>query len=86
MDAAPPFDHTPMERAAAAVGGVRPLAKLCHVTYQAVQKWIDSRIPAERVLEVERHTGVSRHELRPDLYPRDGTWPGAQTQAIGQRA
>ena len=27
------------------------------------------KLPAERVLEVERLTGVSRHDLRPDIYP-----------------
>lgn len=26
-----------------------------------------SLIPAERVMEVERATGISRHDLRPDL-------------------
>ena len=40
--------------------GVRPSA-LC--------KWERGRIPAERVIEVERITGIPRHELRPDLYP-----------------
>lgn len=25
------------------------------------------RVPADRVLEIERVTGISRHELRPDL-------------------
>jgi DNA-binding transcriptional regulator YdaS (Cro superfamily) len=25
-------------------------------------------VPAERVLEIERLTGVSRHELRPDVF------------------
>ncbi|MDQ0305303.1 transcriptional regulator [Ancylobacter polymorphus] len=29
------------------------------------------RVPAERVLDVERITGISRHDLRPDLYPRE---------------
>lgn len=48
------------------------LAKLCNVTYEAVRKWREfNRLPAERVLEVERATGISRHELRPDLYPRE---------------
>jgi DNA-binding transcriptional regulator YdaS (Cro superfamily) len=27
------------------------------------------RVPAEYVLLVEKATGVSRHKLRPDLYP-----------------
>jgi DNA-binding transcriptional regulator YdaS (Cro superfamily) len=26
-------------------------------------------LPAERVLDIERVTGIPRHELRPDLYP-----------------
>lgn len=26
------------------------------------------RVPAERVLEIESMTGVSRHELRPDVF------------------
>jgi DNA-binding transcriptional regulator YdaS (Cro superfamily) len=26
------------------------------------------RVPAERVLEVEQLSGISRHELRPDVY------------------
>lgn len=39
------------------------------ISLQAVSKW--DRIPAERVLTVEKITGISRHELRPDLYPRE---------------
>lgn len=34
-----------------------------------VTRWAQKRVPAERVLEIERLTGVSRHQLRPDLYP-----------------
>lgn len=38
----------------------------------AISGWLKrNRIPAERVLDVERITGVSRCDLRPDLYPRD---------------
>lgn len=39
------------------------------VNKTTVRWWERRRVPAERVLEVERVTGVSRHELRPDLYP-----------------
>jgi DNA-binding transcriptional regulator YdaS (Cro superfamily) len=45
------------------------LADLMGVTPQAITKWRNNRIPAERVLEIERLTGVSRHCLRPDIYP-----------------
>mgnify|MGYP002721069339 CR=1 FL=1 len=41
----------------------------------AVSQW--TQIPAERVLEVERITGVPRHQLRPDLYPIDRPAPEA---------
>jgi len=49
----------------------RRLAALLKVSPQAISKWKNGRIPAERVLEIERLTGVSRHDLRPDLYPRE---------------
>ena len=39
------------------------------VNKSTVTRWLQKRIPAERVLEVERITGVPRHELRPDIYP-----------------
>ena len=56
-----------IERAAAAVGGPAALGRLIGVTSQAISQW--KKVPAERVLAVEVASGVSRHELRPDLYP-----------------
>lgn len=44
------------------------VARKLGITPQAVGKW--KRVPPERVIEVEQATGVSRHRLRPDLYPR----------------
>lgn len=32
----------------------------------AISQW--TQVPAERVLDVERITGLSRYRLRPDLY------------------
>lgn len=34
-----------------------------------VTRWAQKRVPAERVVEIERVTGIPRHDLRPDLYP-----------------
>lgn len=37
----------------------------------ALCKWERGRIPAERVPEIARVTGIPRHLLRPDLYPAE---------------
>ena len=48
-------------------------AELVGVSQVSVSKWINQskRLPAEYVLIVENATGVSRHDLRPDIYPRE---------------
>ena len=53
------------------VGSQSAFARLCGVSQTAVWKWLQSgkRLPAEHVLRVEANTGVSRHLLRPDIYP-----------------
>ncbi len=54
-------------------GGPSKLGGVLGISAQAVCKW---RIcPSRRVLSVERAPGVSvtRHELRPDLYPLEPT-------------
>ena len=55
-----------IELAAEKVGGVAELARQIGVTRQAVHQW--QRIPAERVRDIERITGLPREFLRPDLY------------------
>lgn len=52
-------------------GGIQQLADLLGIRYQAVHKWTKGSVPAERVLQIEKVTGISRHQLRSDLYPRD---------------
>jgi len=42
------------------------LARAINVTPGAISQW--DRVPAERVIEVERLTGISRHDLRPDIF------------------
>ena len=51
-----------------AVGTRYRLAKLVGVTPTAVLAW--TRVPNDRIIDVERVTGVDREELRPDLFKR----------------
>lgn len=48
-------------------GRASRLAEGLGIFPSAISQW--TQVPAEQVLEVERLTGVSRHDLRPDLYP-----------------
>ncbi len=47
-------------------GSLRRVAEKLGVTRQAIQQW--SSVPVKRVLMMEEMTGVSRYELRPDIY------------------
>ncbi|TKA90377.1 transcriptional regulator [Halopseudomonas bauzanensis] len=61
-----------ISKAADKAGGQSALAKLIGVSGQAVNRMCTTgRVPAERVLAIEKATGISRHELRPDLYPKE---------------
>ena len=60
-----------LERAVATIGGLSKLASRIGVRPQVIVNWRSRGIPAARVLDIERATEgkVTRHELRPDLYP-----------------
>lgn len=58
--------HTPLGKAIIAAGTASELARRLGITVQSIQQW--KQIPAKRVIEIERVTGVPRKELRPDLY------------------
>jgi DNA-binding transcriptional regulator YdaS (Cro superfamily) len=50
---------------AAGWGPARLSSRMDDITPQAISQW--RQVPADRVIEIERITGISRHELRPDL-------------------
>ena len=53
-------------------GGQSALARAIGKSQGHISVWLKRRyIPAEMVLPIERATGVSRHLLRPDIYPLD---------------
>jgi DNA-binding transcriptional regulator YdaS (Cro superfamily) len=65
------MDHqSPLARAISLVG-LKPLAIVLGVSYQAVQKYEYIGISAERVIAISMATNwqVTPHELRPDIYP-----------------
>ena len=52
---------------AARAGGLKKLARELGIRHQSIYSWRKG-VPASRVLDVERLTGISRHMLRPDIY------------------
>lgn len=50
-------------------GAKSRIAKALGITHGAVSQW--DRVPAERVVEVERVTGIPREQLRPDLFRKE---------------
>ena len=63
----PSIESEALRRAKAAAGNAAKLARKLGITAQALSQW--DRVPAVRVLDVERITGIPRHELRPDMHP-----------------
>jgi len=59
-----------LREAAQRVGGMSALAQSIGLTRSAIYQW-KSRIPAERVMDIESATGIPRTRLRPDLYKAD---------------
>ncbi|HDC4402261.1 TPA: helix-turn-helix domain-containing protein [Enterobacter kobei] len=60
---------TGIELAILRSGSASTLGALIGVSKMAVSLWRRKGIPAERVLPIYAVTGVTPHELRPDLYP-----------------
>lgn len=60
---------TGIDKAIKVAGSAAALARLMGVTKMAVGHWRRSGVPSERVRKIAQFTGVTPHELRPDLYP-----------------
>jgi TorA maturation chaperone TorD len=55
-----------LQEAIRAVGGVTELARRIGISQPSVSNW--TKVPAERVLQVENASGIARTILRPDLF------------------
>lgn len=62
---------TALQKAVDVVGSQAALARAIGKKQQHVQYWLKTKVPGEYVIQIEKATEgqVTRHELRPDLYP-----------------
>lgn len=72
-----------LNKAISIAGSAKKLADEIGVSKMAISIWRNrcrGEVPPKRVLDVYRVTGVTPHELRPDLYPNpsDGMPPVKQ--------
>lgn len=75
--------NTPLARAVRLAGGQSALGRIIGRRQSSVRYWLENGlpVPAEHVLAIEAQTGVSRRELRPDVYPVEG---GADVLVVAQ--
>lgn len=57
-----------LKRAVKAAGGQSALARKLGIKRQAVGQWLAGTVPIERCVAIEFYTGVTRKELRPDIF------------------
>lgn len=59
-----------VDRVIAALGGLTKAASALGIDNPSVvANWrTRGRVPAERAIDIEMATGISRHELRPDIF------------------
>lgn len=60
------MDKLDIKSIAEKAGGVVALSLALGLSRSAVSQW--QRVPAERVLDVERITSIPREQLRPDVF------------------
>lgn len=72
-----PFEA--FEEAVRIAGGQAPFARLVGCSQGNIWQLLEKKRPlsAKYVLKAESGTGVSRHDLAPEIYPRDGEPPRA---------
>jgi DNA-binding transcriptional regulator YdaS (Cro superfamily) len=71
-----------VDRVIETYGGAAALARRLGISRNAVSDWRSKqRVPVERVLDIEKLTGIPRYEIRPDIYP-----PPSQTTEAAHEA
>ncbi|WP_413724697.1 transcriptional regulator [Sodalis sp. RH16] len=60
---------TGLDTAIRSAGSASKLSAVLGISKMSVSLWKKNGIPADRVIPIYKATGVTPHELRPDLYP-----------------
>ena len=71
---------TGIENAIQQSGSASALGLAIGVTKMAVSLWRKNGVPSTRVIQIYKATGVTPHELRPDLYPNPNDGLSSQEQ------
>ncbi|MBH0088623.1 YdaS family helix-turn-helix protein [Pseudoalteromonas sp. NSLLW218] len=62
--------YTSLQKAISTLGGQVKLADAINTSQQNVSNWLRTgKVSPDKVILIEKVTGVSRYELRPDIYP-----------------
>lgn len=82
------LSDSPLAEAVRAAGSQSAFARLLGRNQSTVFDWLrfSKPLPAEHVLTVERELGISRHLLRPDLYPLEERGTSVVDRLNGARA
>jgi DNA-binding transcriptional regulator YdaS (Cro superfamily) len=62
----PMIKNKPLTEAIRRAGGMRALARKLGIAHPTIMRW--KKAPPARVLAIEQLTGVSRYQLRPDIF------------------
>lgn len=80
-----PLEHdsdSVLAKAVRALGSQTAFGRLIGKRQSVIHDWLreGKPLPAEHVLAVEAATKISRHELRPDIYPVESSGPAVGTE------
>lgn len=78
--------QTPLQKAIVVAGSQQNLANQLGIRSASISEWKSrGRIPVERVRSIESVTGISKHELRPDIFgPSPVPVPSEQGDSVEQ--
>lgn len=81
-----PSPQAAFRKAVELAGGQIAFAKLVGRTQGNISQMLSAEklMPGEWVFSVEEATGISRHDSRPDLYPRDEEGAPARASSLGE--